>query len=127
MSQHCSKSQYATFEAMNGKVFTIRLANHNTKVSNFDNLEESEGFVVTHNEYNKIKDKNKYKSDIASKILAQSQKSKLCIVFENTKKMEDNYIIHQIELYRKYLRDKDSKVERLIVVNNGGDIKHFHI
>ena len=53
---------------MNGKVFTIRLANHNTKVSNFDNHEESGGFVVTHNEYNKIRDKNKDKSDIASKI-----------------------------------------------------------
>ena len=59
VSQHCSKSHYATFEAMNGTIFTIRLANHNTKVSNFDNLEESEGFVVTHNEHNKIKDKNK--------------------------------------------------------------------
>ena len=45
-SQHCSKSQYATFEAMNGKVFTIRLANHNTKVSNFDNHEDSEGISI---------------------------------------------------------------------------------
>lgn len=140
VSQHGSKSQYTTFEAMNGKVFTIRLANHNTNVSNFDNHEESEGFVVTHNEHNKIKDKNKDKSDIASKILAQngykvylyseksthkyekrrdgrlnndamdiktinnigkytlksalesaaSQKSKLCIVFENTKKAAKN-------------------------------------
>ena len=59
-SQHGSKSHYATFEAMNGKVFTIRLANHNTKVSNFDNHS------------------------------AASQKSKLCIVFENTKKVAKN-------------------------------------
>jgi hypothetical protein len=57
-SQHGSKSQYATFEAMNGKVFTIRLTNHNTKVSNFDNHS------------------------------AASQKSKLCIVFENTKSVD---------------------------------------
>jgi hypothetical protein len=34
---------------MNGKVFTIRLANHNTKVSNFDNLEESEGISIVIN------------------------------------------------------------------------------
>lgn len=46
VSQHGSKSHYATFEAMNGKVFTIRLTNHNTKVSNFDNLEESEGISI---------------------------------------------------------------------------------
>ena len=46
MSQHCSKSQYATFEAMNGTIFTIRLANHNTKVSNFNNHEESEGISI---------------------------------------------------------------------------------
>ena len=153
----------------------INSGEYDIKRSYFD--AKSGGFVVTHNEHNKIKDKNKDKSDIASKILAQngykvyldseksthnyekrrdgrlnndamdiktinnigkytlksalesaaSQKSKLCIVFENTKKMEDNYIIHQIELYRKYLRDKDSKVEQLIVVNNGGNIKHFHI
>ncbi len=45
-SQHGSKSQYATFEAMNGKVFTIRLANHNAKVSNFNNHEESEGISI---------------------------------------------------------------------------------
>ena len=31
---------------MNGKVFTIRLANHNTKVSNFDNHEDSEGISI---------------------------------------------------------------------------------
>lgn len=46
MSQHCSKSQYATFEAMNGTIFTIRLVNHNTKVSNFDNHEDSEGISI---------------------------------------------------------------------------------
>ena len=32
-----SSSQYATFETKNGTVVTIRLANHNAKVSNFDN------------------------------------------------------------------------------------------
>ena len=31
-----SNSQYATFEAMNGEVFTIRLSYHNAKVSTFD-------------------------------------------------------------------------------------------
>ena len=45
-SQHGSNSQYATFEAVNGKVFTIRLANHNAKISNFDNHNESEGISI---------------------------------------------------------------------------------
>ena len=29
-----------------GRLFTIRLANHNTKVSNFDNHEDSEGISI---------------------------------------------------------------------------------
>ena len=44
--KHGSNSQYATFEAVNGKVFTIRLANHNTEVSTFDNHNESEGISI---------------------------------------------------------------------------------
>ncbi len=44
--KHGSNSQYATFEAVNGKVFTIRLANHNAKVSTFDNHNESEGISI---------------------------------------------------------------------------------
>lgn len=35
-----SKSEYATFETKNGKVVTIRLADHNAKVSNFDRRNE---------------------------------------------------------------------------------------
>jgi hypothetical protein len=45
-TKHGSNSQYATFEAVNGKVFTIRLANHNAKVSNFDNHGENEGISI---------------------------------------------------------------------------------
>lgn len=41
-----SNSQYATFEAVNGKVFTIRLANHNAKTSTFDNHNEDEGISI---------------------------------------------------------------------------------
>ncbi len=54
--KHGSNSQYATFEAMNGKVFTIRLANHNAKTSTFDNHDESEGIsiVVTAQDNNGI-------------------------------------------------------------------------
>lgn len=44
--RHGSSSQYATFEARNGKVFTIRLANHNASVSSFDNNNEAEGISV---------------------------------------------------------------------------------
>ena len=44
--KHGSNSQYATFEAMNGKVFTIRLANHNATVSTFDNHNEDEGISI---------------------------------------------------------------------------------
>lgn len=44
--KHGSNSQYATFEAVNGKVFTIRLSNHNAKVSTFDNHNESEGISI---------------------------------------------------------------------------------
>ena len=44
--KHGSNSQYATFEAMNGRVFTIRLANHNATVSTFDNHNEDEGISI---------------------------------------------------------------------------------
>ena len=45
-TRHGSNSEYATFETKNGKVVTVRLANHNAKVSNFDNKEETEGISI---------------------------------------------------------------------------------
>ena len=44
--KHGSNSQYATFETVNGKIVTIRLADHNAKVSTFDNHDESEGISI---------------------------------------------------------------------------------
>ena len=44
--KHGSNSQYATFEAVNGKVFIIRLANHNAKTSTFDNHDENNGISI---------------------------------------------------------------------------------
>lgn len=44
--QQGSNSQYATFEAANGKIVTIRLADHNAKVSTFDNHREKEGISI---------------------------------------------------------------------------------
>ena len=41
-----SASEYATFETKNGRIVTIRLANHNAKVSNFDHRDESEGISI---------------------------------------------------------------------------------
>ena len=41
-----SKSEYATFETKNGNVVTIRIANHNATVSNFDNRGEQEGISI---------------------------------------------------------------------------------
>lgn len=41
-----SGSQYATFETVNGKLVTIRLSDHNAKVSNFDNNGEFEGISI---------------------------------------------------------------------------------
>lgn len=41
-----SGSQYATFETKNGKIVTIRLSNHNAKVSNFDNNDEKDGISI---------------------------------------------------------------------------------
>lgn len=48
--KHGSNSQYATFETKNGQTVTIRLANHNAKVSTFDNHGEDNGIsiVVSH-------------------------------------------------------------------------------
>ena len=43
---HGSKSQYATFETKNGKIVTIRLADHNATVSTFDNHNEAEGISI---------------------------------------------------------------------------------
>ena len=41
-----SKSQYATFETKNGQTVTIRLADHNATVSNFDRRNEFEGISI---------------------------------------------------------------------------------
>lgn len=41
-----SKSEYATFETKNGKIVTIRLADHNAKVSGFDHNDHSSGISV---------------------------------------------------------------------------------
>ncbi len=45
-TRHGSNSQYATFEAKNGEIVTIRLSDHNAKVSNFDNHEENKGVSI---------------------------------------------------------------------------------
>jgi hypothetical protein len=44
--KHGSNSQYATFETKNGQTVTIRLANHNAKVSTFDNHGEDNGISI---------------------------------------------------------------------------------
>lgn len=44
--KHGSNSQYATFEAKNGTVVTIRLANHNVATSTFDNHGENDGISI---------------------------------------------------------------------------------
>ena len=41
-----SKSEYATFETKNGRVITIRLADHNATVSNFDRRGELDGISI---------------------------------------------------------------------------------
>ena len=41
-----SASEYATFEARNGKIVTIRLANHNATTSNFDANGEADGISI---------------------------------------------------------------------------------
>lgn len=41
-----SKSEYATFETKNGKIVTIRLADHNAKVSGFDHKDHSNGISI---------------------------------------------------------------------------------
>ena len=55
-TRHGSNSEYASFETKNGKLVTIRLANHNAKVSTFDNNGESEGhsIVITPKENAKL-------------------------------------------------------------------------
>ena len=45
-TKHGSNSQYATFETMNGNIVTIRLSNHNARVSTFDNHNEQEGISI---------------------------------------------------------------------------------
>ena len=42
-----SGSEYATFEAMNGDVVTIRLANHNAHVSGFNHNGKDNGLFTT--------------------------------------------------------------------------------
>ena len=45
-TRHNSKSEYATFETKNGRVVTIRLADHNATVSNFDMRGELDGISI---------------------------------------------------------------------------------
>lgn len=45
-TNHGSNSQYATFDIVNGKIVTIRLADHNAKVSTIDNHDEEEGISI---------------------------------------------------------------------------------
>ncbi len=45
-TKHGSNSEYATFETKNGKIVTIRIANHNAKVSTFDNHGEADGISI---------------------------------------------------------------------------------
>lgn len=45
-TRHNSKSEYATFETKNGRVVTIRLADHNATVSNFDRRGELDGISI---------------------------------------------------------------------------------
>ena len=44
--QHGSKSQYATFETVNGQVVTIRLSDHNASTRNFDNAGRENGISI---------------------------------------------------------------------------------
>lgn len=44
--QHGSKSQYATFETVNGQVVTIRLSDHNASTLNFDNAGRENGISI---------------------------------------------------------------------------------
>ena len=44
--RHGSSSEYVTFETKNGRIVTIRLANHNAKVSNFDANGEADGISI---------------------------------------------------------------------------------
>ena len=46
-SRFGSSSEYATFEAMNGDVVTIRLANHNAHVSGFNHNGKDNGLSTT--------------------------------------------------------------------------------
>lgn len=41
-----SSSQYATFETINGKIITIRLANHNASTVKFDNAKKNNGISI---------------------------------------------------------------------------------
>ncbi len=45
-TRHNSKSEYATFETKNGRIVTIRLADHNATVSNFDMRGELDGISI---------------------------------------------------------------------------------
>lgn len=49
-SEKCSSSQYATFETKNGKIVTIRLANHNASTKRMDNAEREEEIAAATNQ-----------------------------------------------------------------------------
>lgn len=49
--RHGSKSEYADIVVINGKEVRIRLANHNVKVSNYDNAGKSNGISIVISRY----------------------------------------------------------------------------
>lgn len=45
-ARNIGTSNYVTIEAKNGKIFTLRISNHNATISNFDNNNETEGISI---------------------------------------------------------------------------------
>ena len=75
-TKHGSNSQYATFETKNGEVVTIRLSNHNAKVSNFDNHEEDKGISIVISRKPNARITNDGKSSVTEFFYSDKQLSK---------------------------------------------------
>lgn len=60
-ARNTGTSNYITIEAKNGKVFTLRISNHNATVSNFDNNGEKNGIsiVISRHENNGVTNNGK--------------------------------------------------------------------
>ncbi len=126
LAQH-EASQYGTFVSKDGKQFTIRISNHNTRATTFDENGESEGIsIVISGSRNKgIRDKENTRAHVVEffypkKSIERAEGKPLVSIIESIKETLDTGVYHdktgiatleEVDgTMRKEFRSKDGEV-----------------